>query len=307
MVKETLFFKSGKDKCAAVFYRPDESEGKVPCVVMGNGFSGTMDFALPDYAKSFTSSGLAVLAFDYRHFGESGGQPRQLVHIKRQLEDFHAAVHFARSIEVVDSERIAIWGSSLGGGHVFAVAAADPRITAVVSQVPFVGVEYGRSSPRSTQTTLKLFRVAIKDALGSILGFPPYLVPVIGNPGDIAIFTEPGTKEVMDAAAIKAPNWRNEAAARVLLSLPRYRPGKKSKYLAMPLLMCIAEKDTAGSVPLAIQAAEQAVRAEVRRYQVGHFDVYNGEALNQLASDEASFLRFHLLNPSRGQSCLGRS
>jgi dienelactone hydrolase len=38
----------------------------------------------------------------------------------------------------VDPERVATFGSSLGGGNALAAAAEDPRIAAAVSQVPFL-------------------------------------------------------------------------------------------------------------------------------------------------------------------------
>jgi hypothetical protein len=46
---------------------------------MGHGFAGTRDVALPFFAQRFAASGLAALVIDYRHFGASGGAPRQLI------------------------------------------------------------------------------------------------------------------------------------------------------------------------------------------------------------------------------------
>ena len=133
---------------------------------------GTRDMGLMPYAERFAAARMAVLAFDYRHFGTSGGQPRQVINIRQQLEDYQAAIRFARSVEGVDPERIALWGTSLSGGHVIVVAATDPRIAAVVSQVPWVGIERGRTSPRTTQATLKLFLAAFRDAMRGLLGRP---------------------------------------------------------------------------------------------------------------------------------------
>ena len=78
-----------------------------------------------------------MLLFDYRHFGASSGEPRQLVDIRRQLADWRAAIGFARGLEGVDPRRVALWGTSFSGGHVVQVAAGDDRVAAVVSQAPF--------------------------------------------------------------------------------------------------------------------------------------------------------------------------
>ena len=92
-------------------------------MVMANGFSGTMDWILPSYAERFAVAGFAVLIFDYRFVGESEGQPRQLIDVKQQREDIRAATHFARRTEGIDPARIALWDTSLGGGHVLHGAA----------------------------------------------------------------------------------------------------------------------------------------------------------------------------------------
>ena len=82
---------------------------------MAHGFSGVRDQRLDAYAERFAAAGLACLVFDYRHFGDSGGQPRQLLDIGRQLDDWRAAIAFARSLEEVDGDRIGLWGTSFSG------------------------------------------------------------------------------------------------------------------------------------------------------------------------------------------------
>ena len=64
-------------------------------------------------AKRFHDAGFAVLAFDYRRLGESGGQPRQVVRIRERLTDWQAAIAFAAGLLEVDPARLAIWGFSL--------------------------------------------------------------------------------------------------------------------------------------------------------------------------------------------------
>jgi fermentation-respiration switch protein FrsA (DUF1100 family) len=104
----TVFFHSGGVTCAADLYRPPGRMGTLPCLVMRHGFSGTKGLARVS-AERFAAAGLAVLVFDYRHFGASGGQPRQLVDVVRQREDYHAAVAWARADAAIDPERIALW------------------------------------------------------------------------------------------------------------------------------------------------------------------------------------------------------
>ncbi|MGV0801852.1 alpha/beta fold hydrolase, partial [Mycolicibacterium elephantis] len=50
-----------------------------PCVVMAHGFGATQDSGLFAFAEALAGAGAEVVTFDYRNFGESSGQPRQLV------------------------------------------------------------------------------------------------------------------------------------------------------------------------------------------------------------------------------------
>jgi pimeloyl-ACP methyl ester carboxylesterase len=77
-----------------------------------------------------------VLLFDYRHFGDSDGEPRQLLSAQRQLQDYAAALNFIRNAPGVDPDRVALWVSSLAGGHVVEAAVQDGHVAAVVSQAP---------------------------------------------------------------------------------------------------------------------------------------------------------------------------
>ena len=287
-------FVSGDVTCAGYLYMPDSVSGKVPCVVMGHGFSGTRNLGLTAYAERFAAAGMAVLVFDYAYFGASGGQPRQLLDLGHQLDDYRAAVAFAWAQPGIDPARIALWGTSLSGGHVIVVAAGDPRIAAVVSQVPFPGVEFGRTSERSGKVTLQLLTAAVSDVVRGWLRRSPRLVPVFGDPGDMAAFTSPHDKAIIDELATNAPEWRNAVAARMLFPLMRYKPRTAASRLTMPLLVCIAEKEIAASPALTADMISQAPQAEVRRYPIGHFDAYTGQWLERIVTDQIAFLHAHL-------------
>jgi pimeloyl-ACP methyl ester carboxylesterase len=236
-----------------------------------------------------------VLTFDYRNFGESGGQPRQLVSIEGQLEDWRAAIRFARTLEGVDPERITLWGSSLGGGHVIVVAADDPRVAAVVAQVPFNGFPR-RVEGRSTLDTLKLLWAMGADAVRGILGRPPHYIPMVGAPGEVAVTTTREAQEHIAALSGQSGHslWRNEVAPRGLIGMMRYRPGEEAHRLRMPLLVCVAERDLETPEEISRQIAERAPRGELRRYPISHFDFYRDPVRQRVLADQIDFLRTHL-------------
>ena len=161
---EDICIPSRGEQLAAYLYRPESPHGDVPCVVMAHGFSATRDDGLPAYAEAFRDAGFAVVLFDYRHFGASTGEPRQLLDIGRQHDDYRAVVAWARRLDGIDPDRIVLWGSSFSGGHVLAVAAGDPRVAAVISQAPFTD-----AIPALMRVPLKnVVRLTAAGLLGSV-------------------------------------------------------------------------------------------------------------------------------------------
>ncbi|ELB86205.1 hypothetical protein Rwratislav_46190, partial [Rhodococcus wratislaviensis IFP 2016] len=107
-------------------------------MVLAHGWSGVREQRLDAFAERFAAAGVTALVFDYRYFGASKGEPRQLLDIDSQLDDWDSAVAFVRSRPDIDPSRVALWGTSLSGGLVLTAAARDRRVAAVVSQVPYV-------------------------------------------------------------------------------------------------------------------------------------------------------------------------
>ncbi|WP_432206562.1 alpha/beta hydrolase, partial [Mycobacterium malmoense] len=106
-VPEEVSFQSGGVRCAGDLYRPATAGDGLACVVMGHGGSATKRLGLPAYAAKFTAVGLAVLAFDYRHFGASAGEPRQVIDVAGQRDDYRAAVRYVRGRADIDPRRVA--------------------------------------------------------------------------------------------------------------------------------------------------------------------------------------------------------
>ncbi|MDA0251703.1 MAG: alpha/beta hydrolase [Actinobacteria bacterium] len=275
------------EELAAYLYRPSDGDDPVPCVVMAHGFSATRDDGLPDYAEAFADAGFAVLLFDYRHFGASTGLPRQLLDIGRQQDDYRAAVQWARRADGIDPDRIALWGSSFSGGHVLTVAAADPRIAAVIAQAP-----YTDSLPilrrMSVRNLVPAAVAALRDAAGAVLGREPVLMPAAGPPGSFAALTEPDALTGFQAIVGPGSLWRNEVAARLMLTLPFFRPVRLAARLTMPVLLCVCDADTTTPPSSTITVGQRAPRAELRHYPYGHFAIYTDP---QVKIDQVDFLR----------------
>src|SRR6266542_6729473 len=130
--REKVRFASGGTECAAWHYPGTNGV----CVIMAGGGGVTKEPGTDLFARRFCEAGFGVLAFDYRRLGESGGQPRQIVRMGEQQADWQAAIDFARTLPGVDPARLAIWGFSLSGGHIFPVASRNPDLAAAIAQPP---------------------------------------------------------------------------------------------------------------------------------------------------------------------------
>jgi dienelactone hydrolase len=284
-------FPSGDSECKAWGFRPDAE--RPPVVILGHGLGAVREMGLAPYAERFERAGIAALAFTYRHFGDSGGEPRQLLDIERQLEDWASALRYARGLTSVDTGRIAIWGSSFGGGHVLEAAARDGLVTAVVTQCPFTDgpASIRAASPRSLALGTVL---ALRDEVAHLRGSEPVTVPLVGPPGSAALMTAPDAEPGYRALIPEGLQFDDEVAARILLRVPFYRPGRAAAKLTCPVLFCVCERDSVAPAGPTLRYAERAPRGEIKRYAVGHFDIYSGSAFELVVADQVDFLTRHL-------------
>lgn len=262
-----------------------------PLVILAHGFSGTMD-RLFLHAERFAAGGISALVFDYRGFGESGGTPRQVVDLHSQRRDIRAALAWARSLQEIDPDRIALWGNSLGGAHVVTVAADDGRVRAVVAQMPFNG--FPRETGRPPLETIRLLGAMVWDALRGKLGLAPAYIKMIGRPGEVAAVTSDAAQRQLAVLTGGAERtlWRNEVAPRGLLQMTGYRPAAAAARLHAPLLISIAAEDTETPSERSREIAAAAPFATVREYEGTHFHFYQDPALrDRVLADQLAFLR----------------
>ncbi len=284
MERQDHVFDSGGDACAAWLYPARGAGGRAPVVVMAHGLSGTRRDRLGPFAERFAAAGMQALVFDHRGFGDSGGEP-DLFRPRLQLEDWRAAIAHARALPGADADRVATFGSSMGGGNALAAAAADERVAAAVSQVPFLDIvtQAHRSSPLVTARML----------WAAVLARP---LPAVGRPDEAAFINAPGGEAGWRrvVAAGEDSRWRNRVSSRWLLGAP-FRTARHAARLHCPWLVCVGEADRVARPGPAIAAARRAPRGELRTYPgVDHFDVYDGPAHEAFVADQVAFLRRHL-------------
>lgn len=293
MTRTDVEFLSNGLACAAWLYRPDR-EGPLPLVVMAHGFSATRELRLDAYAERFAQAGLAALVFDYRHFGASAGEPRQLLDISKQHQDYEAALAYARGLDWVDDQRIALFGSSFSGGHVVAVGARDGRVAAIIAQCPFTD-GLATLPALGVVNMAKATAAGVRDQIGALIGRAPRYMPAVGEPGEFGAMTTPDSKPGFEALLPADTRWENRVAARITLRIGTYRPGRRAPLVSCPLLACVCDNDSLTPAERTVALLSKAPLAEIKRYPIGHFEIYVGEWFERAAADQTEFLGRHLL------------
>ncbi|HEV3235041.1 MAG TPA: alpha/beta fold hydrolase [Candidatus Dormibacteraeota bacterium] len=304
MNRSEVVFESSGVRCAGWLYRPEGAEPH-PAIVLGQGLGGIRAQRLDAFAERFAAAGIAALAFDYRYFGDSEGEPRQLLDRKLQQQDYVAAIDFVRDLPDVDPARVAVWGWSYSGGHALTVAARDHRVAACVVQAPQVdGVASMLLIPKLV--LLQLVIAGLRDQLGALLGRPPYTIPTVAPRGSVGALTAdeavPGYRAQTPAGVV----WVQRVAARAALTTPMFTPKRSAHRITCPVLVCIPDNDMTVPPAEAQKTADRIADVEVRHYPYGHYEINVGEGFEAVVADQVDFLRRRLLRNAGAKTSAAR-
>lgn len=211
----------------------------------------------------------------------------------------------------MDPGRLAIWGFSVSGGHVLRVAATWPGLAAAIAQTPNVdGPAAARNAARHTTTSAlaRLVGRGLLDTVRGLVGAEPLLVPLVGQPGTVALLSTPDALADGDDALNpggRYPDWVQAVAARSALAVTLYRPGRDVPRVRCPLLVVVAEQDRSVPPGPAVRAAAVAPRGELVRVTGGHYAAFL-DAHPQVLAAELSFLRQSLLALDLADGVAGR-
>lgn len=290
--RDVTFYSDGTACFARLFFPKGFSpRHKTPGVVVSQGWAGISE-TIVKYGNRFAERGLVAMCIDYRGWGNSDGfvsmidrvptsdekrttEAQTKVRITRtrllpqkQIDDIRAAISYLQGEPGVDASRIGIWGSSYAGGHVLAVAACDPRVKAVVSQVSGIN-GYGTSEGPLAMTEGELAD-AVKRAR-------------TGQGGEFKTgFSQP---RVVDTET-------NRAARE-------YRPFHGVKHIPdhVAVLFLLAEKEELINNDRAGKAAYEQIKGPKKLVVypgIGHFDIYIEENFERASNEAADWFTKHL-------------
>lgn len=244
MVREIEFPSEGSILRGLLFL-PDTQTKKPPIVIMAHGTSATVYMVADKYAEVFRRAGLAVLLYDHRNFGRSGGEPRQEINPWIQCRGYRDAITFAVTLADVDSERIGLWGDSYTGGQVVVVGAIDPRVKAIVAQCPVFGEKPPTVEPG--EENFEIFKNVL--ATGGVRGSPETTagpLPVVSFDQDaVPSLLKPiqAFRWFIDYGGRPGTGWINRVTRVIPDTAVPYHPGICAPFVKAPTLLMVAPED----------------------------------------------------------------
>ena len=259
---------------------------------MAHGLGLTRACGLRPIAETFARNGYRVLVFDYRHFGVSDGAPRRLISNKKQMQDWAAAIAFARTLPSVDPEKIVTWGFSFGGGHAIAIAAEDQRVACAVGVSPMLS---GFSSTLVAMkgwgafNTLRIIGTGFVDVISRFFGGRTFFVPVSATPGGLGLLTsadaKPGYEQIVPR------DFDYNTVARVALFFWLYRPGRQLQRLKQPVLLMPFTPDCINPAEVTRKYAKQCASARIVELDCHHMEALIEPHRSRIVEATLEFLR----------------
>jgi uncharacterized protein len=302
MIERRVEFPSQGATLRGRLFLPVPAARRPPIVVMAHGFSATTDGMVADrYAAALCDAGVAALLYDHRNFGRSGGEPRQQADDWLQVIGYRDAIDFATALDEVDGSRLAVWGDSMSGGCVLVAAAFDPRVTAVVTQVPACGDAPPAANPGDAVLEAMAGMYA-KPCLPAASGPVEGPMPVVAADqlaSRSALTPLTAFRWFMEYGGRYGTGWQNSVTEVSRDGSEPYEPVLCAARIRVPALFVIATEDEMPDASSAVsRLAFDLVPGpkEVLEVDGGHFGLlyYPSELFETVSSAQAAFLIRHL-------------
>ena len=298
-MREDIEFDADGTTLRGWFYRPDDADGEVPCIVMTHGFSAVKEMHIDEYAEVFCNAGLACVVYDHPGFGASDaapGRPRQEIDPWEQIRGYQHGITYAQMRPEVDAARIGVWGSSYSAAHSYVVGAIDRRVKAVCGQVPLISGRQAFEMLVRLDNWEATWEMLAADRIARANGEAPAMMPVVdADPTAPSALPTPDSYEFF--TAYEGSSWKNEVTLRTIEMFQGYEPGEYLKRISpTPLLMVVAPLDRLVAGEIACAAYETAAHPKkLVLVPGGHFDAYVGHGFEISSGAARDWFVEHLI------------
>lgn len=137
---EKVSFPSEGTRLVGNLYLPASAPagGKLPAVVVAGSWTTVKEQMAALYAEKLAQQGYAALTFDFRGYGESEGEPRNVESPARKAEDLRSAVTYLQSLPAVDAQRIGMLGVCASAGYMAEAVSGDERVRSLALVAPWL-------------------------------------------------------------------------------------------------------------------------------------------------------------------------
>jgi uncharacterized protein len=290
-VTKTHFrFQSKGETLVGNLFLPERDKPAGVVVAVGP-LTSVKEQATGTYAQAMAERGYAALAFDYRYFGESGGEPRQFENPEANIEDIRGA-----ATALVADNRLAnlpLFGVGIcfGAGPMVRAVAEDPRFRA------FAGVAGVYTDNAKTVARMgAAYQAAIDRGLAAErtwreTGEAETIPAVASDGGDVAMPLREAY-EFYGTPRGRVPNYVNGYAIQSLAHSLPFDARRAADVITVPVLIVHSERALAPDLAHAFYAAVRSPKQELWVTSQGQIDFYDDPKLITPAADAvAAFLR----------------
>ncbi|MEO1038674.1 MAG: alpha/beta hydrolase [Pseudomonadota bacterium] len=127
MTKRRVQFQVQNDRVIGDLFVPT-APGPHPAVIVGGPMTSVKEQVTGVYAKALSERGIAALCLDHRHYGQSGGEPRQYEYYPHKIEDLTAGILALAEAPDIDPHRLGAAGVCLGVGYAVWAGIGSPLV-----------------------------------------------------------------------------------------------------------------------------------------------------------------------------------
>ena len=133
-MKKISFTSEGAKIIGNLYYPKDFNANKTyPAIIVSGSWTTVKEQMAGLYAAKLAEAGFITLAFDFRNFGESEGQPRFYESPALKQADIKNAAQYLKTLPEVNTDKIGAFGVCAGAMYTLMAAAADSTIKSVVT------------------------------------------------------------------------------------------------------------------------------------------------------------------------------
>lgn len=291
MKKDISFYSEGL-LIKGNIYIPEniETEEKLKAIILCHGFAGIKEMLLPNFAEKFSNNGYLVMTFDYRGFGESEGERGRIVP-NEQIQDIRNAITFLKTVDNVDGDKIALWGTSLGGANALVATALDNRVKCLAVQITFANGFRNNTSAMNSAEIEKLQSSLEKMWTNSVVKNKTMKIPLK------KVLSDEQSQDFFKSNIDAFPEALSEKIPFITTKLiNEFKPEDYFNNIDVPVLVVGAENDIVNlpSESTEIYNRLNTEKKEIFMAEATHYDIYVGENFDLVSDKQLEWFNKYL-------------